>query len=115
MVPLFTETEIPFLAFPLFVVTIIAPLSPRLPYNADAVAPLRILMLSISSEGMSRKLMFPNGTPSMTNIGFSPRISIVGSAINSVLFNTNKPATLPVSEVPTSNDLTFCNPAPSTP
>ncbi len=43
--------------------------------------------------------MFLKGTPSITKIGVSPRNVKVGSATNSVLLRTIKPATLPVSDV----------------
>ena len=73
MVELFTVTvSLPF--FPFFVVIIIAPLRPTDPYNADAVAPFKTLMLSISSELTFHKSVVRSGIPSITNNGLAPRL-----------------------------------------
>ena len=93
---------------PLFVVIITAPLAPRFPYRAEAVAPFNTLMDSISSATTSLIVIFAYGTPSMTINGLSPRIARVGTAAKSVEFFTNNPATFPVKEVETSTPATFC-------
>ena len=80
----------------------IAPVVPRAPYKAEAVAPFKTSMDSISSGAISFNVIFPYGIPSMINMGVSPLNFKEGASLNSVLFLTFKPATFPVNEVPTS-------------